>query len=107
MYDGDVLRSALEVTQGGRQATYGPPSVNLGERTVRLFNAYLAGVGGELNATDVCCLLILVKMARLQESPRDYDTLVDIAGYASAAWDAGAPTEGGLELASSEEGSDG
>jgi hypothetical protein len=39
--------------------------------------------------TDVCNLMILVKVARLMEHPTrpHFDSLVDIAGYASTAWE--------------------
>ena len=87
---GAVLREALAVTAGDRQSRYGHPSVNLGERTAALMQAYVSNMPNpdRWSATDVCNLMILLKVARLQESPTDFDSLVDIAGYASAAWEA-------------------
>lgn len=84
----DVLNEALRVTQGDRLDRYGHPAVNLGERTASLMQAYVTNMPDPTswNATDVCNMMILVKIARLQMTPDDFDSLVDIAGYASAAW---------------------
>jgi len=86
-----ILDAAAAHTKGDRHAVYGHASVNLGERTADLFSAYVRNMGTvEFTATDVCNLMILVKVARLQENPADphFDSLVDIAGYASSAWEA-------------------
>lgn len=87
---GAVLRAALSVTAGDRQSRYGHPSVNLGARTAALMQAYVSNMPNpeRWTATDVCNVMILLKIARLQESPTDFDSLVDIAGYASSAWEA-------------------
>jgi hypothetical protein len=86
----DVLKSAAAQTFGPRQSDYGHPSINLGVRTANLFAAYVDGMEDPSvwTATDVCNMMILVKVARLQQTPGDphFDSLVDIAGYASAAW---------------------
>jgi hypothetical protein len=86
-----VLGAAAAHTEGARHADYGPASVNLGERTADLFSAYVRNMNGRsFTATDVCNLMILVKVARLMENPAvpHFDSLVDIAGYASSAWEA-------------------
>ena len=86
-----ILDAAAAHTKGDRHSVYGHASVNLGERTADLFSAYVRNMGRlEFTATDVCNLMILVKVARLQENPADphFDSLVDIAGYASSAWEA-------------------
>jgi hypothetical protein len=85
--DGDLLREALSITTGERANVYGHPSVNL-TRTAKLMNAYLNGLDRELTAADVAALMVCVKLARLHHSPDHYDSLLDIAGYMSAAWDA-------------------
>ena len=86
----DVLQSAADQTLGPRQADYGHPSINLGVRTAGLFAAYVQGMNDPnvWTATDVCNIMILLKVARLQQGPHDphFDSLVDIAGYASSAW---------------------
>ena len=87
-----VLDAAATHTKGARQSDYGHPAVNLGDRTAALFGAYVGGMAdpNSWTATDVCNMMILLKIARLQERPHEphFDSLVDIAGYASAAWEA-------------------
>lgn len=87
MSDGELLREALSITTGARAAQYGHPSINL-TRTARLFDAYLVGLDREITVVDVAAIMALLKLARLQQSPAHYDSLLDIAGYMSAAWDA-------------------
>lgn len=86
----EVLDAAKQQTLGPRQADYGHPTINLGQRTAALFAAYVQGMSdpGTWTATDVCNIMILLKVARLQQRPDDphFDSLVDIAGYASSAW---------------------
>jgi len=93
--DGELLREALRITTGPRASAYGHASENLG-RTAALMDAYLDGLDRPLTAGDVAALMICVKLARLHRSPDHYDSLMDVAGYASAAWDAVAGT--GREL---------
>jgi hypothetical protein len=86
-----VLEAAAGHTKGDRHLNYGHAAINLGERTADLFSAYVRNMGTvEFTATDVCNLMILLKVARLQENPAfpHFDSLVDIAGYASSAWEA-------------------
>jgi hypothetical protein len=40
-----------------------------------------------LTIGDVAALMACVKLARLHHSPDHYDSLMDVAGYMSAAWD--------------------
>jgi hypothetical protein len=86
----DVLDAAKNQTLGPRQSDYGHPTTNLGVRTAALFAAYVQGMNdpNAWTATDVCNVMILLKIARLQNNPNDphFDSLVDIAGYASSAW---------------------
>lgn len=86
----EVLESAAQQTLGPRQNDYGHPSVNLGVRTAALFEAYVKGMATpeKWTAVDVCNIMILLKVARLQQDPDNphFDSLVDIAGYASSAW---------------------
>lgn len=86
----EVLDAAKEQTLGPRQNDYGHPSINLGIRTAALFEAYVKGMErpDKWTAVDVCNIMILLKVARLQERPDQphFDSLVDIAGYASSAW---------------------
>ena len=84
--DGDLLREALEITTGTRANVYGHASENL-ERTARMMDAYLDGMDRPLTIGDVAALMACVKLARLHHTPDHYDSLMDIAGYMSAAWD--------------------
>jgi hypothetical protein len=67
-----------------RGETYGPPSLNLGERTARLWTAYLKDLGivRDIDGRDVANLMILLKMARLQHRPDHEDSWRDMSGYA-------------------------
>jgi hypothetical protein len=86
----EVLDAAKAQTLGPRQNDYGHPTVNLGVRTAALFAAYVQGMKDPCTwtATDVCNMMVLLKVARLQQDPDNphFDSLVDIAGYASSAW---------------------
>ncbi len=84
--DGDLLREALDITTGERANVYGHASQNL-ERTARMWDAYLDGMNRKLEIGDVAALMACLKIARLHNTPSHYDTLMDIAGYMSAAWD--------------------
>jgi hypothetical protein len=50
-------------------------------------DAYLDGMDRALTIGDVAALMACVKLARLHHTPDHYDTLMDVAGYMSAAWD--------------------
>jgi len=86
----EILEAANQQTLGPRQGNYGHPAINLGVRTAALFEAYVKGMATpeRWTAVDVCNMMILVKVARLQQDPDNphFDSLVDIAGYASSAW---------------------
>lgn len=83
-----VIDTAKEIIYGDREKTYGHPSKNL-ENIARMWNVYLLGRGlisedsGGLTATDVCNLMILLKVARLANQPDHVDSIVDIVGYAA------------------------
>jgi hypothetical protein len=85
--DGDLLREALEITLGPRGNTYGHAADNLG-LTLDLWNVYLRDLDRDLTISDLAALMVLVKLARLHQTPDHYDTLLDMAGWPSAAWDA-------------------
>lgn len=74
-----ILEEAQAVVYGPRQAAYGHPRDNF-ERTARLWTAYLAI---SVSAVDVAQMMVLLKMARLMESPDHRDSWVDMAGYAA------------------------
>ena len=84
---GRLLAEAARTTEGPRGKDYGTPSVNLGERTADLMDAYLRHRDSEVDGRDVCILQILVKVARLIETPAHRDSWLDIAGYAASGWE--------------------
>lgn len=82
-----VMQEAQELVFGARAAAYGHPKENF-ERICALWNAYLAGKpsewydnGCQIDAKDHAIMMILVKIARLQQTPDHRDSLVDICGY--------------------------
>jgi hypothetical protein len=84
----ELLNEVAEIVGGERSKDYGPPSVNLDERTAELWNAYFnIKPSPVINGVDVCNLMILLKMARIMEDDRVKDNYADIAGYAAAAWE--------------------
>ncbi len=72
-----IADKAKAIIYGDREKTYGHPAKNL-ERIAKLWSAYL---DKELTAYDVCNLMAMLKIARLQNTPGHEDTLVDIIGY--------------------------
>lgn len=73
----------IEETVRKRGEEYGHPVVNHG-RTARLWNAYLRNRSGAepLDPMDVCCMMVLLKLSRIQEGVPSQDTIMDVAGYA-------------------------
>ncbi len=68
---------------GDRGLNYGKPEENW-DRIANLWNAYLLTKQDKaLYAEDVACMMILMKVARLQNTPHHKDSWVDIAGYAA------------------------
>lgn len=84
---GRLLAEAARTTEGQRGKDYGTPAVNLGERTADLWDAYMRHRDFPVDGRDVCIMQILVKVARLIESPAHRDSWLDIAGYAASGWE--------------------
>lgn len=83
MNKNNVLKEANAIIYGDREKTYGHPSKNL-EAIATMWNAYLKSVGDrQLNAQDVCVMMVLLKGARLANDPTHRDSVVDICGYAA------------------------
>lgn len=79
-----VLKEAHAIIYGDREKTYGHPSKNL-NAIASMWNAYMSNrtADRELNAKDVSAMMILVKVARLANSPDHRDSIVDICGYSA------------------------
>lgn len=77
-----VLVEASEIIHGDREKTYGHPSVNL-QLIARYWQVYLDRKPYDqvLSVQDVCQMMVLLKLARLQNQPDHRDSLVDSVGY--------------------------
>ena len=80
----DVIGEAQRIVTGARCAAYGPPEDNF-RRISDLWNAHLINTGrtAVFEPRDVAAFMILMKMARLAETPDHRDSIVDIIGYAA------------------------
>ncbi len=79
-----LLQEAHEIIHGDREQTYGAADKNL-KVIASYWSVHLSATTGEkitLTPSDVCGMMILLKQARLANSPAHRDSLVDIAGYA-------------------------
>lgn len=82
----DILNEALETVKG-RGLNYGKPEDNF-QRIALIWNAHMVNRFGleaapVLTPQDVSMMMILLKVARLQNSPEHHDSWVDVAGYAA------------------------
>jgi len=88
----DLLKEVAEIVGGERSKDYGPPGLNLDQRTAILWSTYLRLTTEEwgdtnIGGVDVCNMMILLKMARIMQDHTVKDNYADIAGYAAAAWE--------------------
>lgn len=80
-----VLRDAEVAVTQNRNVEYGDAEDNF-RNIADLWNAYFLGrffISGRMAPHDVAILMILVKVARLIQTPTSRDSWVDIAGYAA------------------------
>lgn len=85
----DILDTAKRLVTGDRNAAHGPPEQDF-QRTADAMTAIYAGKlrpGERFQTWDVACLVALVKLSRIQQSPRNRDNWVDLAGYAACGWE--------------------
>ena len=84
-----LLCDAMNAVANDRMDDYGTPAVNY-TRVSALWNQYLAlrprNGRNDIDGADAVIMMILVKIARLIESPDHRDTWLDIAGYAAVGW---------------------
>lgn len=82
-----VLQQANEIIYGDREQTYGNPAVNLSTIasywSTHLSAKYQQNI--QLTTDDVTVMMMQLKIARLANSPKHEDSLVDICGYAALA----------------------
>lgn len=80
----NILQTADSIINGTRQNDYGPPEENFG-RIADFWSTYLKKhLNIVLTPRHIAEMMILLKVARLIQSPTD-DTYIDIAGYAGLA----------------------
>jgi len=85
-----VLDAAAAAVLGDRQLNYGSPEDNFG-RIAKLWNTHLENAGiieasdgaRLMSRADVAVFLVLLKAARLANTPDHLDSWTDIAGYAA------------------------
>lgn len=75
----DWLKAAHDIVHGDREKTYGDPGKNL-----RLIAQYWSThTGITITETDVCIMMQLLKIARLNSNPEHDDSWIDIIGYSA------------------------
>jgi hypothetical protein len=75
-----ILVQANDIVTTNRNKQYGEPEENFG-RIADLWNAYIKGIDRPLNAGDVALLMVLMKVARLEENHNNWDSWLDLIGY--------------------------
>lgn len=81
MLSSKVLSAADQAVNVDRQGVYGHPYENF-NNIATLWKGYK---GVEFSRQDVAMMMILVKVARLKNTPGHTDSLIDIAGYVKTA----------------------
>ena len=83
-----ILKDAIGLTTGEREATYGPVENNL-KNCAALVTAYLEGKYGAdsptLTSEDIAWVMVLIKMVRTFHNDMHEDNYVDAAAYAAIA----------------------
>jgi len=77
-----ILETAEEIVSGPRQKFYGHPLDNHGNIAI-FWSLYIRkkyGANVELNARDVCFMMMLKKISR-DTTKEDRENIIDIAGY--------------------------
>lgn len=92
MIAADLLMEAAALISGPRQADHGTPEDTF-RRIAALWSAYL---DREVSPTDVCQLMVLLKVGRTLARPKKDDYL-DEAGYAGLAHQMAYPTLSGTD----------
>jgi hypothetical protein len=81
----EVIELVTQAVMSDRNQDYAPPEQNF-QRIADLWNVYLEG-RSEVTPYDTSIMMVLVKVARMMQSPHLVDHLVDVAGYAACAAD--------------------
>ncbi len=82
MTKNNILKQALATCEK-RGQEYG--------KTLELFDAvahrWSGVIGTEITAKQVVRCMIELKLARLDNNPKHYDSMVDVAGYTACLWE--------------------
>jgi nucleoside 2-deoxyribosyltransferase len=76
--DENVLEEAMRLTVGDRDEDYGHPADDFS----RTAGAWSSLFGWDVTPGQVALAMVVVKLSRLQKTPKKRDSVVDIAGYA-------------------------
>ena len=79
----EILQTACDLINGDRAKEYGDAYLNH-SRIAALWTTYVRSKPDDLTPIDVAMMLVLMKVARSIETPKD-DSFIDIAGYAALA----------------------
>lgn len=78
-----ALREAIKLICGDRNETYGGPVQNF-TRGAAMMRAYMGDRSMySFTATDYAAFNVIIKLARVANSPEHRDSWVDMAGYAA------------------------
>lgn len=72
-----ILEEAQKIIYGDREQTYGDPGKNIR----MIADLWAVWLGHPVSVEDVCQMMVLLKIARLKNSPKHLDTQIDICGY--------------------------
>jgi hypothetical protein len=76
----DVLAVAKELTDGDRQASYGPPDQDFAKTAALVSILLQKKLAEPLEAEDVATFMLALKLSRLEHSKKR-DSVIDLAGY--------------------------
>ena len=77
----EILDKAKDIINGQRQQDYGSPKENF-STIAKLWTEY---TGTLITSVDVCCMMLLLKIARVKNVTGTADCFIDMAGYAALA----------------------
>lgn len=94
----ETLDKANSIVNGARADQYGGPEDSF-SRIASLWSSYLTSpeLSVSLSSADVACMMALLKIARLRNSPDHDDSWVDLAGYAACGSEVSSLVEAAVE----------
>lgn len=94
----ETLNKANSIVNGARADQYGGPEDSFA-RIAALWSSYCSSTSQEVvfSTADVACMMALLKIARLRNSPDHDDSWVDLAGYAACGSEVSSLVEAAVE----------